>query len=112
MHSSKTFACRSPLVSSVTMRPRASVAGIAGGLHDALDACLNLKAPPSSRVDEYQEGRSFPHPCIARIPLACALLLPLLIALLLFPLLGTSWLPVLPLCLIHLLLVPGGLVRV
>jgi len=66
---------------------------------------------PPPRVND-PEGRRSPHPFIAWIPLACAFLLPLLISLLLFLLLGTSLLPVLPLFLIYLLLVWGGLVDV
>src|SRR5881409_2664705 len=79
--------------------------------HDALDACLDLKAPPSPRVND-PEGRRSPHPFIARIPLTCSLLLPLLISLLLFLLLGTAPSPVVALFLIHLPLVGGGLVDV
>src|SRR5215831_16526284 len=71
----------------------------------------DVKAPPSPRVDD-QNGRSSPHPFIARIPLTGSFLLPLLIALLLFLLLGTAPSPVVALFLIHLPLVGGGLIDV
>jgi hypothetical protein len=72
---------------------------------------LRVKAPPSPKGNEH-DGRSSPHPFIARIPLTFAFLLPLLIALLLFLLLGTAPLPVFAFFLIHLALVGGGLVDV
>src|SRR6266571_3169957 len=78
--------------------------------HDALDTILDLKAPPSRRVDDYPGKRISPHPFITRISLPCSLLLPLLIAPLLFLLLGTAPSPVVAFFLIHLPLVGGGLV--
>src|SRR5215831_19850416 len=71
----------------------------------------DVKAPPSPRVDD-QNGRSSPHPFIARISLMGSFLLPLLIALLLCLLLGTAPSPVVTLFLVHLPLVGGGLVGV
>jgi len=126
MHASKTLAWGSTLVSSVTMRPRAGIAGVLGeqtggkrgghvpgirGIpaHDARATVLDLKASPSLWIDD-QEGRSSSHPFIARIPLTFALLLPLLIALLLGLLLGVAPLSVGALFLIYLPLVWRGLV--
>src|SRR6266566_2557634 len=77
-------------------------------VHYALDTVFDLTAPPSPRLDD-QEGKSSPHPFVARVPIPCSFLLPLLIALLLFLLLGTAPSPVIALFRIHLPLIGRGL---
>src|SRR5262249_51008115 len=75
-----------------------------------LEDCRGVRRrSPLARVGEHHDGRSSPHPFIARIPRTFALLLPLLIPLLLCLLLGTAPLSVVALFLIHLPLVGGGL---